>query len=63
MECDELAERLRHLLRDHTDTAVPEGADPDRCGYARYYGSPEWHEHDHEDCRDAIHDTGTEGLA
>ncbi|MGH3487469.1 MAG: hypothetical protein ACRDP8_06075 [Actinopolymorphaceae bacterium] len=37
-----------------TSDSTPEGADPDRCAYARYYGSPDWHEHDHEDCREAV---------
>ena len=63
VECDELADQLRHLLRDHADTAVPEGADPERCGYARYYGSPEWHEHDHEACQEANDEAETEELA
>ncbi|MEQ4209894.1 hypothetical protein [Actinopolymorpha sp. B9G3] len=37
-----------------TSDPVPEGADPDRCAYSKFYGMPEWHEHDHGDCRDAV---------
>jgi hypothetical protein len=57
------ARELIELINTNDYTALPEGADPDRCGYARYYGVPEWHEHDHEACRDANLEAETEGRA
>jgi hypothetical protein len=61
---DSLTEARQHLAaawalvalieRAPTPDPVPEGADPERCAYAKYYGTPEWHEHDHDDCREAV---------
>lgn len=70
-DAENFAEARQHLagawaliaLIDGTPTSdpVPEGADPARCAYAKYHGTPEWHEHDHDDCREASTVAETEG--
>lgn len=32
--------------------------DSEPCAYAGWYGQPEWHEHDHAECREAIEQAG-----